>query len=641
VSAVADTGLQPRSIERVLVANRGEIARRIMRTCRRLGIETVAVHSDADANAPHAREADLGVRLPGTSATETYLCADLLIAAALRTGADAIHPGYGFLSERADFAAAVTGAGLTFIGPPASAIDAMGSKIGAKALMRAAGVPVLPDNSVESLDEVGVPALVKASAGGGGRGMRIVRTRDELDEQIAAAEREAKAAFGDGTVFVERYVEGGRHVEIQVFADLHGNVVSLFERDCTLQRRHQKIIEESPSPAVDAGIRERMSEAAIAAARAVGYVGAGTVEFLLDRDGTFSFLEMNTRLQVEHPVTEMITGLDLVELQLLVASGEPLPAEALEPTTNGHAVEVRLTAEDPGNGYRPSSGTFHHVRFADVDGVRVDSAVESGSEISPYYDSLIAKVIGHGPTREIAIRRVRAALLQSDLIGPVTNRQQLLLLLDDLTRRADEIDTGYVEREARTGATPPPAALVAAAALAAAADRRVSATVLRHVPSGWRNNPSIPQHQRLGGHDVQYRIGRDGRVAEVAVDGESLPPELVADSGAAPQIVNGVAYVRRGMWSLPIEERFTLPDLAGLEGSLVAPMPGSVVRVAVSAGDVVAAGDVVVVIEAMKMEHQIVAPAAGTVAEVFVGSGQQLDTGQPLLRLDAATEDEG
>ena len=628
-------------IERVLVANRGEIARRVMRTCRRLGIETIAVHSDADADAPHAREADVAVRLPGTSATDTYLRADLLIAAAQRTGADAIHPGYGFLSERADFAQAVTEAGLIFIGPPASAIETMGSKIGAKSLMRTAGVPVLPDSSVESLDEVGMPALVKASAGGGGRGMRIVRTHEELTEQIASAEREARAAFGDGTVFVERYVEGGRHVEIQVFADLHGNVVSLFERDCSLQRRHQKIIEESPSPAVDDAIRRRMSDAAIAAARAVGYVGAGTVEFLLDRDGTFSFLEMNTRLQVEHPVTEMITGLDLVELQLLVAAGEPLPQEALHPTTNGHAVEVRLTAEDPANGYRPSSGTFHCVRFADVEGVRVDSAVESGSEVSPYYDSLIAKVIGYGPTREVAIRRVRAALLQSELIGPVTNRQQLVTLLDDLTRRADEIDTGFVEREDRTGAAPPPAPLVAAAALAVAEHRRGAATVLRHVPSGWRNNPSIAQQQRIGGHDVRYRLGRDGRVAEVSVDGEPLPPEGVAESGAGAVIEGGVAYVRRGMWALPIEERFTLPDLAGLEGSLVAPMPGSVVRVAVAAGDVVAGGDVVVVIEAMKMEHQIVAPGAGMVAEVFVGAGQQLDTGQPLLRLDAAPAEAG
>jgi acetyl/propionyl-CoA carboxylase alpha subunit len=382
-----------------------------------------------------------------------------------------------------------------------------------------------------------------------------------------------------------------------------------------------------------------MSDAAIAAARAVGYVGAGTVEFLLDRNGTFSFLEMNTRLQVEHPVTEMITGLDLVELQLLVAAGEPLPEDALHPTARGHAVEVRLTAEDPANGYRPSSGTFHRVRFPDVEGVRVDSAVESGSEISPYYDSLIAKVIGHGSTREAAIRRVRAALLRTELIGPVTNRQQLLMLLDDLTRRAGEIDTGFVEREDRTGAAPPPTALVAAAALAVADDRRRSATVLRHVPSGWRNNPSIAQHQRIGGHDVHYRIGRDGRVAEVAVDGESLAPEAVAESGAGAMLARGVAYVRRGMWSLPVEERFTLPDLAGLEGSLVAPMPGSVVRVAVAAGDAVAAGEVVVVIEAMKMEHQIVAPSAGTVAEVFVAAGQQLDTGQPLLRLAATTED--
>jgi propionyl-CoA carboxylase alpha chain len=627
-------------IERVLIANRGEIARRIMRTCRRLGIETVAVHSDADTNAPHAREADVAVRLPGTSPADTYLRGDLLIAAAKRTGADAIHPGYGFLSERADFAAAVTEAGLIFIGPPASAIDAMGSKIGAKALMRDAGVPVLPDNSVESLEEVGLPALVKASAGGGGRGMRIVRTAEELGDSIASAEREAKAAFGDGTVFVERYVEGGRHVEVQVFADTHGNVVSLFERDCTLQRRHQKIVEESPSPAVDADLRGRMSAAAVAAARVVGYVGAGTVEFLLDREGRFSFLEMNTRLQVEHPVTELITGLDLVELQLLVASGEPLPDAALHPTATGHAIEVRLTAENPAQGYRPSSGTFHTVRWAEIDGVRVDSAIESGSEITPYYDSLIAKVIAHGPTREIAIRRVRAALLQSELVGPVTNRHQLLTLLDDLTTRADEIDTSFVEREGRDGHVAPGPELIAAAALAGAEQRRRAARVLRHVPAGWRNNPSMLQVQRVAGHEVRYRYDRAGRVDLLEVDDDAVDPDDLAASGASPVVVEGVVHVRRGRWALPLEERFTPPDIAGLEGSLVAPMPGAVVRVAVDLGASVAPGDVLVVIEAMKMEHQIVAPTAGTVAEVFVSAGQQLDTGQPLLRLEHAEREE-
>ena len=315
----------PVAIDRVLIANRGEIARRIIRTCRRLGVSTVAVYSDADADAPYVGEADIAVRLPGTSAADTYLRADLLLDAAHRSGAQAVHPGYGFLSENAAFAQAVVDAGLIFIGPPAAAIAAMGSKIDAKRMMRAAGVPVLPDNTVESLDQVGLPALVKASAGGGGRGMRVVHDSADLADAVASAQREAAAAFGDGTVFVERYVQGGCHVEIQVIADMHGNTVSLFERDCTLQRRHQKIVEESPSPAVDPDVRQRMGDAAVAAASAVGYVGAGTVEFLLDRRGQFFFLEMNTRLQVEHPVTEMITGEDLVEWQLRVAAGEPLP----------------------------------------------------------------------------------------------------------------------------------------------------------------------------------------------------------------------------------------------------------------------------------------------------------------------------
>jgi propionyl-CoA carboxylase alpha chain len=344
-------------ISRVLIANRGEIARRIIRTCRRLGVGTMAVFSEADAYAPYVREADSAWPLAGNAAAETYLRGDLLIAAALARGCDAVHPGYGFLSENAAFAQSVIDAGLTWIGPPPEAIAAMGSKIEAKKLMRAAGVPVLPDNTVESLDEIGLPALVKASAGGGGRGMRIVHDVAALDEAIAAGQREAAAAFGDGTVFVERYVEGGRHIEIQIFADTHGNTVSLFERDCTVQRRHQKIIEEAPSPAVDVSLRAAMSNAAVAAAHTVGYVGAGTVEFLVDPAGNFAFLEMNTRIQVEHPVTELITGLDLVELQLLVAVGDALPAAALHPTITGHAIEVRLCAEDPDNTSRSTRST--------------------------------------------------------------------------------------------------------------------------------------------------------------------------------------------------------------------------------------------------------------------------------------------
>jgi acyl-CoA carboxylase subunit alpha len=629
-----------RPIDRVLIANRGEIARRVIRTCHSLGITTVAVHSDADADAPYVREADEAVHLPGTASADTYLRADLLVRAAHQSGATAIHPGYGFLSENAAFAKAVTDAGLVWIGPPAEAIAAMGSKIGAKAMMRAAGVPVLPDSSAESLEEIGVPALVKASAGGGGRGMRIVRSADELTDAVANAEREAAAAFGDGTVFVERYVEGGRHVEIQVFADQHGNVVSLFERDCSLQRRHQKIVEESPSPAVDNPTRARMSEAAIAAARAVGYVGAGTVEFLLDRAGHFYFLEMNTRLQVEHPVTEMITGLDLVELQLLVAEGEPLPPNALHPVSTGHAIEVRLCAEDPFQGYRPSSGIFHRVEFPAIDGVRIDTGVESGSVVSPYYDSMIAKIVGHGPSRRVAARRVATTLERAVLHGPTTNREQLLDLVRRMIDLDDEIDTGWLDRNPPTEPPAPTAEQIAAAALAVVEARLATRPVLAGLPPGWRNNPSDRHEQRIGEHVVSYRFDRSGRLAEIDVDGTDLELETSAAviARTAVELIGDRVHVAGGRWTFEVPPRYVAPDDAGRAGSLVAPMPGSVLRILVALGDHVDAGRPLLAMEAMKMEHQVVAPTAGTVVAIHVRPGQQLDTGQPLVQL--GTEDE-
>jgi propionyl-CoA carboxylase alpha chain len=620
-------------IRRVLIANRSEIASRIIRSCRRLGVGTVAVFADADSYAPYVREADSAWPLPGNAPADTYLRGDLLIAAALARDCDAIHPGYGFLSENASFAQSVIDAGLTWIGPPPAAIIAMGSKIEAKRLMRAAGVPVLPDSSVESLEEIGLPALVKASAGGGGRGMRIVRDAAALGEAIASGQREAVAAFGDGTVFVERFVEGGRHIEVQVFADQHGNVVSLFERDCTVQRRHQKIIEESPSPAVDQALRQAMSAAAIAAARAVGYVGAGTVEFLVDSDGRFSFLEMNTRLQVEHPVTEMITALDLVELQLTVAGGEALPPAALEPTITGHAVEVRLCAEDPENGYMPSSGTFRRIEFADIDGVRVDSGVTSGSVVSPFYDSMIAKLIAHAPTRAGAINKLQRALSTAHLIGPVTNRSQLLELLPKLDAQWREIDTTWLDRNPPS-ASEAPAAFVAAAALAWGRSQR---TALTNLPPGWRNNPSQPQRVRVGTHDVHYRHHRDGAVTEAFVDGDAV------DEGWMPalrfietEIDGDVVFVSRGQYRFVIPPRYVPPDDAGRAGSTTAPMPGSILRVAVEVGDTVVAGQPLLAMEAMKMEHQIVAPAAGIVAAVFVEPGQQVDSGQPLVRIESS-----
>ena len=635
------TTMNSAAINRVLIANRGEIARRIIRTCRRLGIATVAVHSDADADAPYVAEADVAVHLPGNAPTDTYLRIDLLLDAAQRTGCDAVHPGYGFLAENAGFAQQVLDAGLRWIGPPPAAIEAMGSKIGAKAMMRAAGVPVLPDNTVETLDEIGVPALVKASAGGGGRGMRLVRDVDELDEAVAAAQREAASAFGDGTVFVERYVEGGRHVEVQVFADDHDHVVALFERDCTLQRRHQKIVEEAPSPAVDDDLRARMCHAAVEAARAVGYRGAGTVELLLAADGTFAFLEMNTRLQVEHPVTEMITGLDLVELQLLVAAGEPLPPEAVDPTRHGHAIEVRLCAEDPANGYLPSTGRFHEVRWPGGTGIRVDSGIESGSVVSPHYDSMVAKLIAHGPTRAEAARRLADALRATVLVGPLTNRHQLVALLGRLESAGDGddgFDTGWLDRHPWHD-DPADLAHVAAAALAVA-DRRIAArSALSLVPAAWRNNPTQQQEQCVGDHVVRYSRDRTGAPVDVTVDDVAVVPARTATTIIDDDRPGGTVttvFAANGAVRLDVAPRYVSPDEAGRAGSLVAPMPGAVLRVLVEPGAEVVAGQALLTMEAMKMEHTVVAPAAGVVAEVLVRAGQQLDSGQPLVRIEAA-----
>ncbi|MCW2613959.1 MAG: ATP-grasp protein, partial [Frankiales bacterium] len=439
----------------LLVANRGEIARRVFRTARATGLSTVAVFSDADAHAPFVREADTAVRLPGSSPADTYLRGDLVIAAALSAGADAVHPGYGFLSEDASFAQAVLDAGLTWVGPPVAAIRAMGSKLAAKALMAGAGVPCLPgvdatgmsdDDLLAAGEGIGYPVLVKASAGGGGRGMRIVATPDALLDAVDSAGREAASAFGDGTVFLERYVERPRHVEVQVMADAHGTCVALFERDCSVQRRHQKVLEEAPSPAVDDALRARLCEAAVAAARAVGYTGAGTVEFVVAPDGTPAFLEMNTRLQVEHPVTELVTSLDLVELQLLVAQGLPLPAHVSQARLTGHAVEARLYAEDATRGFLPSTGTLARFRVPAVEGVRVDSGVEDGSVVGVHYDAMLAKVVAHGATRELASARLAAALAGAQLHGVTTNRDLLVRVLRSPAWLSGDVDTSFLER---------------------------------------------------------------------------------------------------------------------------------------------------------------------------------------------------
>jgi propionyl-CoA carboxylase alpha chain len=616
---------------KLLVANRGEIARRVFRTCQALGIATVAVFSDADADAPFAREADEAVHLPGNAPADTYLRGDLIVAAARSVGATAVHPGYGFLSENAAFAQAVLDAGLIWIGPPPAAIEVMGSKLRAKELMAAAGVPCLPSWTTPA-EVTSYPVLVKASAGGGGRGMRVVRTPDELAAAFEGAQREALSAFGDGTVFLERYVERPRHIEVQVLADAHGRTVALFERDCSIQRRHQKVLEEAPSPAVSGALRAALSAAAVAAAEAVGYVGAGTVEFVLEQSGAFFFLEMNTRLQVEHPVTELVTGLDLVELQIAVATGDPL---LIEPTLSGHAIEGRVYAEDAD--YLPQTGTLSLVSWPT--GVRVDSGVETGSVVGVHYDAMLAKVIAWGPTREVASRRLADGLDRARLHGVVTNRDLLVSVLRSPAWLRSEVDTGFLDRFPR----PSREVLlphVVAATLAGAASRRGV------FPSGWRNLPSQPQWAAFDGIRVDYRL----EPLSVAVDQVPLDVRLWSLSpGVVDLSIDGVrrtyevslgatTYVDSslGHCALVEDPRFPVPGSSLAAGSLTAPMPGTVLRVNTVVGDEVKTGDALLVLEAMKMEHVVKAVADGVVTEVLVQAGQQVDSGALLAVVESS-----
>jgi propionyl-CoA carboxylase alpha chain len=649
------------TINRVLVANRGEIARRVFATCRRLGIETVAVHSDADADLPFVAEADRAVRLPGNTPAETYLRAELVIEAARRTGADAIHPGYGFLSENAEFARAVEAAGLTWIGPTAESIESMGSKVGSKDLMRAAGVPVL--EAPESPTEADLPLLVKASAGGGGRGMRIVRELSALEGEIATAAAEAASAFGDGTVFVEPYVEAGRHVEVQVVGDGAGEVLVLGERDCTVQRRHQKVVEEAPAPRLPEHVAKELHEAARKAAAAIDYRGAGTVEFLYDPSKErFWFLEMNTRLQVEHPVTELVHGVDLVELQLAVAQGEAeqafAAAQGATTRVNGHAIEVRLYAED--SSWTPQSGPLftldieHEAAFAPLAraGIRLDSGFASGNEVGTHYDAMLAKVISWAPTRAQAIRQLVAALRRARIHGLTVNRDQLIEILSDPAFASMDVTTSWLEtREAipasQVEGTDPAAV---AAALLLAADDAARRTVQAGLPAAWRNVTSQPQRTTLVplGSDDDVVVEWYGTRSGFAVDGVtvlSATPESVrleVDGVAATYDGRIVRDVRTGArevyldgpdgastWKNP--PRFTDPADQVVAGSLLAPMPGSVISVAVEAGQQVAAGQLLLVMEAMKMQHSITAPTDGVVAEINVQAGSQVAAGQVLV----------
>jgi acetyl/propionyl-CoA carboxylase alpha subunit len=628
-------------ITTLLVANRGEIARRIFRTARRMGLATVAVYSDADAQAPHVREADEAVRLGPAAAKESYLSVERVLAAAATSGADAIHPGYGFLSENADFAEAVTAAGLTWVGPPPAAIRAMGLKDAAKALMIEAGVPVTPGYHGENqepghlaaqAEQIGYPVLIKAVAGGGGKGMRKVERASDFAAALGAAKREAAGAFGDDRVLLETYVARPRHIEVQVFGDSHGQVVHLFERDCSLQRRHQKVIEEAPAPGMSVAVREAVCAAAVRAAQAVDYVGAGTVEFIADaseglRADRIWFMEMNTRLQVEHPVTEAVTGQDLVEWQLRVAAGEPLPLAQGEITLNGWAMEARLYAENPAAGFLPSIGELEHFVLPDT--VRVDTGVEAGGTVSPHYDPMIAKLIAHGPTRRAAARRLAEACGEVQVWPVRTNAGFLARCLGDPDFLRGEVDTGFIgarQDDLATASAPSDQVLAAAAqgllsqgpAMASEPDGPWGAL------TGFRLNAPRQSHLRL------YR---DGEAVEAPLNEGPLSADVLIDAAGAIVVFEaGEAYAFSGT---------PPPSVAGDgpagDGVVIAPMPGKVVAVAVKAGDTVTRGQTLVTLEAMKMEHALAAAFDGVVESLLATAGDQVSEGAVLARLAQAS----
>ncbi len=649
----------------ILIANRGEIACRIIRTARRLGLRAIAVHSDADRDALHAALADEAHAIGPAPARDSYLRADRIIEAALNAGAKAIHPGYGFLSENADFAEAVAAAGLTFIGPPPAAIRAMGSKSAAKALMQEAGVPLVPgyhgaDQAPARLAaeaaEIGYPVLIKASAGGGGKGMRVVDTAHDFAAALDLARGEARAAFGDDQVLIERYLTQPRHIEIQVFADQHGNVVSLFERDCSIQRRHQKIIEEAPAPGMDPARRAAMGAAACDAARAIGYAGAGTVEFIVENDA-FYFMEMNTRLQVEHPVTEMVTGQDLVEWQIRVAAGEPLPLSQDALAIRGHAIEARIYAEDPARDFVPSVGRLAWLRQPDaMPGIRIDSGVREGDEIAIHYDPMIAKLVAWGETRADAASRLSAALVRYEAVGVQTNLGLLRRIAAHPAFRAGGVDTGFIPRnpgvlDPEPAHEPPKAALAAVAAHVLAAQ---AADALARDPfspwsasDAWRLNgegfqdltllaagaahqiratPQASQSVRLafaaGTADVS-RLADDA----LCIDGVRRRIPVVAHAGAFTAIVDGVN------WPMTLADPHVPPAAAATASDrLTAPMPGLVVSVAAEPGGTVRRGEVMLVLEAMKVQMRLAAPRDGVVEAVRVRAGEQVNDGAELVR---------
>ncbi|BAP41962.1 biotin carboxylase [Pseudomonas sp. StFLB209] len=627
------------TINTLLVANRGEIACRVMRTAKALGITSVAVHSAIDRNARHVREADVAIDLGGARPGESYLLADKIIAAARASGADAVHPGYGFLSENAAFARRLEDAGLVFLGPPASAIEAMGSKSAAKALMEAAGVPLVPGYHGEDQDletfrsaaqRIGYPVLLKATAGGGGKGMKVVERETELAEALASARREAQSSFGDARMLVEKYLLQPRHVEIQVFADRHGHCLYLNERDCSIQRRHQKVVEEAPAPGLTPALRKAMGEAAVRAAQAIGYVGAGTVEFLLDARGEFFFMEMNTRLQVEHPVTEAITGLDLVAWQIRVARGEPLPITQEQVPLNGHAIEVRLYAEDPEGGFLPASGHLALYREAAPGaGRRVDSGVQEGDDISPFYDPMLAKLIAWGENREEARQRLLAMLAETVVAGFKTNLVFLQRILAHPAFAAAELDTGFIERHQAQ-------LLPAPAPLPDAFWQQAGAAVLASEPARLRaDDPHSPWAARNA-----WRSGLPAVTGLVLSSGEALREVKVSPDTAPPRSVlreGDTLYLRWGLEWLAVKRFDPIANAAAgheQQAGLVAPMNGSIVNVLVEVGQRVEAGTQLVVLEAMKMEHSIRAAEAGVVKALYCQEGELIAEGTVLVELE-------
>jgi 3-methylcrotonyl-CoA carboxylase alpha subunit len=644
----------------VLIANRGEIACRVARTARRLGLRTIAVYSAADAGAPHVRACDEAHLIGPPPAADSYLAIERILAVAQRAGADCIHPGYGFLAERAEFAEACAAAGIVFVGPPVAAIRAMGLKDGAKTLMTKAGVPVVPGYHGERQEpkflkekayEIGYPVLIKAVAGGGGKGMRRVERHADFDDALAGAQRESQSAFGDPRVLIEKYVASPRHIEIQVFADQHGNVVHLHERDCSLQRRHQKVIEEAPAPGMTPELRELMGHTAVEAARAVGYVGAGTVEFIVDgakglRADGFWFMEMNTRLQVEHPVTEAITGLDLVEWQFRVAAGEALPLAQHQVPLTGHAVEARLYAEDPEKGFLPSTGRLLALEFPAADGIRIDTGVEAGTDVTPFYDPMIAKVVAHTATREAALDRLAHTLERTMVMGPRTNLGVLAALCRSAEFRDGAFDTGFIDRNlSGLGAVPHgidrAAAACGVARIMAREAERIAALKAPDAPdSPWDaidafqlSGPrTIAMPIRVDGERALARIAYAGDRVHISVDGVQAAADFIAMDGP------GAVYVLRNGRQTVVKLKDADIDVEHLEsdGRVAAPMHGKVLALLVESGATVHKGQRVAVIEAMKMEHSLTAPMDGTVTEVAATVGSQVAEGATVLVIEAS-----